>query len=279
MKTLPPDQPPSLAAFRRQGCRRSQRRSIFRLGAYTRALAMSDQVVWAGGQAGVISIELTSGISVAQTLPWSNSLVRALAIAPNEHVWAAMTEGLAEFDPGTHTWYSHTAPFSGVVRTLASDTAGAIWAGGGDGVHEYLAVYTGTWTIARTFSTPVTALTVDGENQVWVGTWDDGVYRKAGNAWTHYQDTDGLASNYVRAAAADAHAVWFGTEPYSSSNRRHGGIARYDLTTGAWRTYTTFGASLTKHGTRLCCRVPDHQQQGASRDYRGFYHQPVFSSR
>jgi hypothetical protein len=208
-------------------------------GEYTRALAVSDQVVWAGGQAGVISIELTSGISVAQTLPWSNSLVRALAIAPHEQVWAAMTEGLAEYDPGTHTWYSHTAPFSGVVRTLVGDTGGAIWAGGGDGVHEYLAVYTGTWTIPQTFSTPVTALAVDGENRVWVGTWGNGVYRKDGNAWTHYQNTDGLASNYVLAATADAHAVWFGTEPYLSGSGQHGGIARYDLTTGAWRTYTT----------------------------------------
>jgi hypothetical protein len=105
-------------------------------------------------------------------------------------------------------------------------------------LNEYLAVYTGTWTIARTFSTRVTALTVDGENHVWVGTSGDGVYRKVGNAWTHYQDTAGLASDYVLAAVADAHAVWFGTEPYFSSSW-HGGIARYDLATGAWRTYAT----------------------------------------
>lgn len=206
-------------------------------GEYTQALAMSDRVVWAGGRTGVISIEVTSGISVVQTLPWSNSLVRALAIAPNEHVWAAMTEGLAEYDPGTHTWYSHTVPFSGVVRILAGDMAGAIWAGGGDdGVDGYLGVYTGTWMLARTFSTPVTALTIDGENHVWVGTWGDGVYRKTGETWTHYQDTAGLASDYVLAAAADAHAVWFGTQPYLSKIW-HGGIARYDLATGTWRTY------------------------------------------
>jgi hypothetical protein len=86
----------------------------------------------------------------------------------------------------------------------------------------------------------VTALAVDDDGRTWVGTWGEGVYRRdAGGDWIPYRVQNGLASDYVLAAAADGGAVWFGTRPYFSAQGSRGGIGRYDLATESWRVYTT----------------------------------------
>lgn len=210
-------------------------------GGYTRALALAGNVLWAGGPAGVISISLTSGISVVHTLPWANPSVRALAVVTDGHVWAAGAGGVAEFDGAL--WRTHAVPFSGAVLALTVDpVTGAIWAGGGDGNQGRVAVYTGAWEAAGVFSSTVMALAADlTTGHISAGTWEDGVYRQDGSGgWTHHSRMPGgLASNRVLAAVATGDAVWFGTEPCLSTDGPCGGISRYDLATGAWRTYTT----------------------------------------
>ncbi len=208
-------------------------------GGYTRALALAGDVVWAGGPGGVISIGLTSGISVAHTLPGADQSVRALAVGTDGHVWAAGGGGVAEFDGGA--WHAHAVPLAHTLRALAVEPdSGAVWLGGGDGVAGEVAVFTGTWTTAGSFGGPVTALAVDEEGRVWAGTWGDGVHRQDwGGGWTRHRAVDGLASDNVLAAAAGNGEVWFGTAPYLSGLGPRGGVARYDLATGTWRTYTT----------------------------------------
>ena len=215
-------------------------------GGYTRALALAGDVVWAGGPAGVISVSLTSGVSVVHTWPWSDPLVRALAVDTQGHIWAAGNGGVAELAPSSvegsdgSTWITHTVPLTGTPRALAIDSpTGAVWAGGGDDTGS-VAVYTGAWQPAGTFGAPVTALAVDDVGRVWAGTWGEGVYRQDGNGgWTRYRAVDGLASDTVLATAADEGAVWFGTSPYLSGQGPRGGIARYDLAAGTWQVYTT----------------------------------------
>jgi hypothetical protein len=208
-------------------------------GGYTRALALAGDVVWAGGPAGVISVNVSTGISFVHTLPWADSLVRALAVGTDDHVWAAGDGGIAEFDGAV--WHTHTVPLTGTPRTLAVDPAtGAVWVGGGDGAEGNVAVHTGIWQTAGTFGAPVAALAVDKTSGAWAGTWGNGVYRQdGGGGWIRYRAVDGLASDNVLAAAADGGAVWFGTAPYLSGQGPRGGIACYDLGTDAWRIYTT----------------------------------------
>lgn len=206
---------------------------------YTRALALAEDMVWAGGPAGVISVSLSTGISVVHTLPWDEPLVRALAVGSDGHVWAAGDGGVAEFDGST--WHTHTVSLTGTCRALAVDlTTGAVWLGGGDGTDGGVAVYTGTWQTVGTFNAPVTALVVDAMGWAWAATWGDGVHRQGSDGgWTRYRAVDGLASNNVLAAVAGGEAVWFGTTPYLSGQGPRGGIARYDMATEAWQTYTT----------------------------------------
>ena len=206
-------------------------------GGYTRALALAGDVVWAGGPAGAISVSLSTGVSVAHVLPWAEQAVRALAVGCDGHVWAAGDGGMAEFDDSA--WRTHSVPLNGTPRALAVDPARCgVWVGGGDSTGS-AAVYTGTWRATRSFNAAVTALAVDDEGRAWAGTWGEGVYRQdESGGWTRYQDTDGLASDRVLAAAAGKGAVWFGTSPYLSGEGPRGGIARYDLATGTWQTYT-----------------------------------------
>jgi hypothetical protein len=90
----------------------------------------------------------------------------------------------------------------------------------------------------------VTTLVVDSANNVWVGTFGGGLYRHAGtvtdlnSGWTHFTVNDGLASDYVLAAAASSDSVWFGTSPYFGGQGYHGGISRYKLVDNSWHTYT-----------------------------------------
>ena len=215
-------------------------------GGYTRALALDEDVAWAGGPAGLISIGLTSGVSVVHTLPWPDPFVRALAVGTDGHIWAAGDGGVAELVPSSiegfdgASWQTHTVPLAGTPRVLAVDAAsGAVWLGGGDSAGGAV-VYTGGWGTVETFSAPVTALVVDDAGRAWAATYGDGVYRQDGSGgWTHYWSVDGLASDKVLAAAAGDGAVWFGTEPYLSGGGSRGGISRYDLATGTWKVYTT----------------------------------------
>ena len=205
-------------------------------GGYTRALALARDTVWAGGPSGVISINLSSGVSVVHTLPLDEPTVRALDIDTDRHLWAAGDGGVAEFAGGT--WQAHAVPLTGTPRALGVDATGVIWLGGGDAEGSIVA-YDGEWDVKGVFSDPVTALTVDEMGQVWAGTWGQGVYRRdLSGSWHQYRTTDGLASDYVLAGTSSERTVWLGTRPYVSGGGTRGGIARFDLTEETWQVFT-----------------------------------------
>lgn len=207
-------------------------------GGYTRTLAITGTTLWAGGVAGVRAIDTTSTVSTTQTLPWPDPVI-ALAIGANNHVWAAATHQLAEFDG--NGWQNRPLPFAATIRALTVDPAtGALWAGGGDNSGA-LAVYDGAWHTVTAVGEQISTLTTDRANHLWVGTLGGGVYRHTGsdpdNGWTQFKVNDGLASNFVLAATADDEAVWFGTRPYLDGQAQRGGISRYSLDQNSWRTY------------------------------------------
>lgn len=212
-------------------------------GGYTRTLAVQGDTLWAGGPAGLLTVNLSNNVSMTHTLPWSDSAVVGIAIAPNGHVWAAGPHTLAEFDGSA--WQNRTPPFVATIRALTvHPTTGALWLGGGDSSGA-LAVYKDGWQPVTTVAEIVTALAVDGIGDVWVGTWGSGVYRHNHNiadvtqGWQQYKAQEGLASAYILVIATDRNNVWFGTNPYLDAQGRRGGISRYRLADNTWRTYTS----------------------------------------
>ena len=211
-------------------------------GGYTRTLVMNGSTLWAGGSAGLLSIDTTSGVSTTQSIPWTDPSVVGVATAGNSHGWAIGPHSLAEFDGAQ--WQNRPVPFAGTLRALAVHPAtGALWLGGGDNIGA-LAVYDGVWHSIPVVGERVTTLLVDSANNVWVGTWGGGLYRHAGDVanlnqgWTQITINEGLASNYLLSAATRDHLLWFGTRPYVTGQGYRGGISRYDLTDNTWRTYT-----------------------------------------
>lgn len=211
-------------------------------GGYTRTLAVAGSTLWAGGSAGLLAVDLATNVSTTHTLPWSDSAVVGMAVAPNGHIWAVGPHSLAEFDGSA--WQNRATPFLATIRTLVvHPTTGALWLGGGD-TDGALAVYNGDWQPVTTVAEVVTALAVDGAGDIWVGTWGSGVYRQNHNVadvtkgWQQYKVKDGLASAYILVIATDSNSVWFGTNPYRDNQGIRGGVSRYHLTNNTWHSYT-----------------------------------------
>ena len=207
-------------------------------GGYTRTLAINGNTLWAGCPAGLLSVDLTNGANQPHSLPWEETAVRALAITPNNHLWAASSAAVAEWDG--NDWQMHSLPFTATLRALVADpNSNTVWVGGGDAA-GHVAVFNGSWQMAGEFANaPVTALTLDSAGRIWVGTWGRGVYRQdSSGGWLNYQTTNGLPSDNVLSLAADANAIWAGTSPYLSGQGPRGGIGRYTLSTDQWRLYS-----------------------------------------
>jgi len=74
---------------------------------------------------------------------------------------------------------------------------------------------------------PVAAITI-ANHQIWVGTFNTGLYQFDGTTWTHYTTSDGLANDTIQALTSDTNGIlWIGTKR---------GISRYDGQ--SWNSYT-----------------------------------------
>jgi ligand-binding sensor domain-containing protein len=87
-------------------------------------------------------------------------------------------------------------------------------------------------------SYPITALTVDNDENLWIGTDGGGIAAYNGLYWTQYTQSNtsnGLVSDYVNVLAADGDEIWAGTTA---------GVSFYDRSTSTWTSYTTANSSL-----------------------------------
>ncbi len=210
---------------------------------YTNVLAVDGETLWAGGPSGLVTINLATNEPVVQPLPWIDQTVIGIAVVEAGRVWAVGPHTLAEWD-GT-TWHNRTPPFAATLRAVAIDSAtGDLWLGGGD-QQGALAMYDGSWHPVTAVAEEIRTLAVDGQGDLWVGTQGGGAYRRdqtvsdLDDGWQQYKVSDGLASDYLAAIAADATNVWFGTLPYVDGQGKRGGISRYNLTTDTWESYTS----------------------------------------
>ncbi len=81
---------------------------------------------------------------------------------------------------------------------------------------------------SRFFASLAVTRSLQGEASLWAGSFDEGLFRWDGSAWSHYTVADGLPSNAIYGLYADSSrrpALWIGT--------RGGGLASLDL--AGWR--------------------------------------------
>src|SRR5271168_3911916 len=122
------------------------------------------------------------------------------------HVWLAGGPTVSHWQPGSVDTYvspglDPAEIFNGVLA-LADRPDGSLWvglvhSGKGGGLRQLVQ---GAW---KPFVTPeldgstleVTALLLDRENSLWVGTLNQGIYRIRGNKVDHFRSSDGLSGD------------------------------------------------------------------------------------
>jgi signal transduction histidine kinase/ligand-binding sensor domain-containing protein len=125
----------------------------------------------------------------------------------HKNFWIGGTNALLQWKPGSSSTYpiSSLKGFQGIdgVQCLAAAPDGSLWVGiampGAGGLQRFVQ---GKW---KTFIAPelngntldVLALYLDRENNLWVGTYKQGLYRIHGSSVDHFGSADGLSSDEV----------------------------------------------------------------------------------
>jgi signal transduction histidine kinase/ligand-binding sensor domain-containing protein len=149
--------------------------------------------------------------------------VDVLAEDTDGNIWLGGDTGLVRWRPGSFKVYTPkglqaNAGTSGVIALAAAPDA-SLWAGmatRGPGVGlEHLVQ--GHWTslLPPGFdgsNLEVTALLLDRQGALWIGTLDQGVYRVYQERVDHFSSADGLSNDYVTKLYEDREGnVWAGT--------------------------------------------------------------------
>jgi len=137
--------------------------------------------------------------------------VASLAFSPDGEIWAATDAGVNRFTDGKWMTYTEVLATSATadglpgdnVSHLATDPKGHVWiiAQNREG-DRTLAVYDGMKWEERAptegfASTNFTALAVDKDGTVWLGTSDKGVFFYNGTLWRTYDSSNGLTNDRI----------------------------------------------------------------------------------
>jgi signal transduction histidine kinase/ligand-binding sensor domain-containing protein len=151
-----------------------------------------------------------------------NPFVTSLAEDNEGNLWVATLGGLARVTDGRITSYTERDALPlGRIHAVRWDPAGQLWIGGDAGLVRW-ANGRFTWGAReRLPEQPILSLCVDREGTLWVGTWDHGLLRRAGDRFVPYSSTNGLPGDRISAIYQDPDDdVWVGTS---------GGLVRFRL--------------------------------------------------
>lgn len=202
------------------------------------ALTVQGDVVWAGGQDGLVAIDRHSAQLLAAP-PGQPRLryVKDLLVDRQDRLWIAHSGGLTSYASGEWKTYTPAEGFpAGPASALWEDHAGALWVGYEEGVVRFdgescqpFAVPGGSGTLAAT------VIFEDRDEVMWFGSsspTQGGLSSYDGRTWRSYSTDDGLAHNSINQIIQDRQgALWFATGFGS-----HGGAGR--LANGRWATLT-----------------------------------------
>jgi len=175
------------------------------------------------------------------------------------YTWAATDGGVVCYSASQQAKFTTLDGLAdNSVLAIAVDSSGRLWFGTDPGVS--VLDYGGTpfdkrddawvtFTIADGLAGYyVRAIALDSANRLWFGTHYDGMsvldhggtpFDKGDDTWATFTTTDGLASNYVWAIAADGEdRLWFSTGYAGVSVLDHGGTP-FDKGDDTWATFTT----------------------------------------
>jgi len=172
-----------------------------------------------GGKLWTSAVEedLYSGIAGKFT-PFRPSIhgVKALLRARDRRLWVGTKSGLGVVQSGQfRQFYPEDGVARTVVRALAEDAAGAIWAGAGDGMLYQIASNSvvsfrasDAWA-----GQPIWSLLADADGVVWVGTFRGGLLRFQEGRFVRFTTKDGLPDDVICQLLDDGTGrLWAGTK-------------------------------------------------------------------
>ena len=154
----------------------------------------------------------------ADKVPFPNVL--QLARSDDGYIWLVGYSELSRWEPGASTVYfpNRTNRLEGIAmfNAIATGRDGSTWAAiNKRGPVLHLQHFLHDRWVSEPFpgvsaeSSQVTTLFVDRENELWIGTSSNGLFRVRDGHIEHYDRTDGLSSNFVLKFYQDAEGtVW-----------------------------------------------------------------------
>lgn len=149
-----------------------------------------------------------------------NDWVYALAEGLNGDMWLGTEGGLAHYANGVWTHWNHADGLGADYERVKGQEGSSLDPGQLSRHHAQQKQEQGISRISTPYNPNyVTALAVDKEGVVWVGTWGAGLSRYDGKSWTTLTMKEGLPSNHINVISIKDGIMWIGT-----SN----GLAKYD---------------------------------------------------
>jgi ligand-binding sensor domain-containing protein/signal transduction histidine kinase len=181
---------------------------------------------WEGG-----NFKRMSGEDAWRNYPEVNSL---LAVKDGS-CWATDARGLLRFaEPKAALCEATQAGLAGLnVVSLCEDRDGGVWAGTREG--DLWRLQNGSWTQRPNFALvcAITAIAQAGDGSLWIGTEGRGLYQYRGEIRSHFDRSNGLLSNLIRALHIDAQgAIWIGTAGGGLSRWHEGRLATFTTREG-----------------------------------------------
>jgi ligand-binding sensor domain-containing protein/tRNA A-37 threonylcarbamoyl transferase component Bud32 len=207
------------------------------------ALARDDDILWAGGDGGLVRWNLADGSYAEFGRPdgLASNRIHDLLVDREGILWIATDSGVSRYDGQTFTTYGDADGLdSDWIQALFQDAGGGIWAGSHGG-ERGLNYYDGQrWGAApSSFLPPLPVeypnVTVMGGSEdvgYFVGLEDEGLLRFEGESWRLLTEADGLPAGGVLDASLTSESLWVSYEE---------AVVRFDLETGDMETFPEGG--------------------------------------
>lgn len=146
------------------------------------------------------------------------------------NLWfGTQTLGVCRYDGKIFTWFTESGLKGPAVRALFEDSRGNLWFGNnGNGLFQYNGETLSNFSEKHGLGNPefvktgksipgtlarVWTVNEDDNGNIWIGTYDAGVWRYDGVTLTNYTTKDGLISNTINTIYKDNNGtLWFGTD-------------------------------------------------------------------
>ncbi len=181
---------------------------------YVTSIAFTpDGAVWIGTPRGATRVQDRYWVTYTAANGFGNSWISGIAVGGDGKVYFATNGGgLTVFDGAARKTIttSNSAILSNYLTAVAVDKQNRVWVGT---YGAGIARLTGeTWTKSNLGNNYVNALALDASGNPWVAT-NDGAFFFDGQRWTQFTQAAGLASSRVSAVAvAPDGRIWFATD-------------------------------------------------------------------